>query len=101
MKVWIYFAARCVSASVFNITASFKAINDALVSLYERNAHEKSLNEVCLTLNIYININGKYVFKIYMEPSRGPDLKFAYLENYVFLSNLYLSCFSFLSKSHI
>ncbi len=76
MKVWIYFAARCVSASVFNITASFKTINDALVSLYERNAHEKSLNEVCLTLNIY-----KYkwkIFKIYMEPSRGLDLKFSY-----------------------
>ncbi len=53
MKVWIYFAARCVSASVFNISASFKAINDALVSLYERNTHEKSLNEACLTLDIY------------------------------------------------
>ncbi len=100
MKVWIYFAARCVSASVFKITVSFKAIHGALVSLYGSDTHRKSLNEVRLALNI-LYINGKYVFKIYMQPSQGPDLQFSYLENYVFLSNLYLSCFSFLSKSHI
>ncbi len=61
MKVWIYFAAHCVSASVFKITASFKALNDALVSLYGSDAHEKSLNEVRLALNIY-----KYEWKIYI-----------------------------------
>ncbi len=36
------------------------------------------------TINIH-KYKWKYVFKIHMEPSRGMDLKFTYLDNYVFL----------------